>query len=55
MDNNIFGKYKCPCCGFYTLKDKADNTFQICPVCYWEDDGVQFHDPNYQGGQIMLA
>lgn len=50
MDNNIFGKYRCPCCGFYTLNDKADNTFQICPVCYWEDDGVQFQEPNYQGG-----
>ncbi len=55
MDTNTFGKYKCPCCGFYILDDKADNTFQICPVCYWEDDGVQFHEPNYQGGANSVS
>ena len=26
-----------PCCGFRTLNEKAG--FEICPVCYWEDDG----------------
>ncbi|MCX6182772.1 MAG: CPCC family cysteine-rich protein [Bacteroidetes bacterium] len=55
MDTNIFGKYKCPCCGFYTLNDKAENTFQFCPVCYWEDDGVQFQEPNYQGGANSVS
>ena len=48
-------KYKCPCCGFYTLDDKADNTFQICPVCYWEDDGVQLNDPYYEGGANVVS
>lgn len=47
---NKYGKYQCPCCGYYTLKDKPDNTFQICPVCFWEDDGVQLNDPDYEGG-----
>ena len=37
---NKYGKYQCPCCGHYTLDDKPDNTFQICPVCFWEDDGI---------------
>lgn len=55
MESNILGKYKCPCCGFYTLNHKADNTFQLCPVCYWEDDGVQLHDPNYQGGANSIS
>ena len=50
MNANTIGNYKCPCCGFYTLNEKADNTFQICPVCYWEDDGVQLHEPDYEGG-----
>jgi Cysteine-rich CPCC len=27
----------CPCCGFLTLTER--NTFEICPVCFWEDDG----------------
>ena len=55
MVNNTFGKYKCPCCGFYTLNSKAENTFQLCPVCYWEDDGVQFNDPNYEGGANQVC
>ena len=27
----------CPCCRFLTLTER--NTFEICPVCFWEDDG----------------
>ena len=27
----------CPCCGFLTLGER--NVFEICPVCFWEDDG----------------
>ena len=59
MESNNIGKYKCPCSGFYTLNEKADNTFQLCPVCYWEDDGVQLCEPDYEGGanevSLMLA
>jgi hypothetical protein len=31
------GKYACPCCGHLTLDDRGG--FDICPVCFWEDDG----------------
>jgi hypothetical protein len=27
----------CPCCGCLTLTER--NVFEICPVCFWEDDG----------------
>lgn len=27
----------CPCCAFLTLPERA--SFDICPVCFWEDDG----------------
>jgi hypothetical protein len=27
----------CPCCGSLTLS--SPKSFEICPVCYWEDDG----------------
>lgn len=50
MENNKYGKFLCPCCGYYTLEKKANNTFQICPVCYWEDDGIQLHDIDYKDG-----
>ncbi len=29
--------HRCPCCGFKTLRGRA--TFEICKVCFWEDDG----------------
>jgi hypothetical protein len=29
--------YACPCCGFRTLDELAGR--DICPVCWWEDDG----------------
>ena len=47
---NKYGKYQCPCCRYYTLDNQPYNTFQLCPVCYWEDDGVQLNFPEYKGG-----
>src|SRR3569832_1367239 len=34
--------HACPCCGYCTLW--ARGGFEICPVCYWEDDGQDNHD-----------
>jgi Cysteine-rich CPCC len=34
--------YRCPCCGKKTLRGRAG--FEICPVCFWEDDGQDDHD-----------
>jgi hypothetical protein len=44
------GKFTCPCCGFKTLDEQPPGTFYICEICFWEDDNVQFHDPDYSGG-----
>lgn len=41
-------KNKCPCCGFYTL-DKDDPKYDICPVCYWENDPIQEKYPEETG------
>lgn len=43
-------KYTCPCCGYKSLDLKPPGTFTICEVCDWEDDSVQFDDPDYEGG-----
>jgi len=43
-------KYKCPCCGYFTLKHEPPGTFEICPVCFWEDDNIQYNNPDYEGG-----
>lgn len=29
-------KYECLCCGYKTLETRGK--FDICPVCFWEDD-----------------
>ncbi|QQQ28089.1 CPCC family cysteine-rich protein [Chryseobacterium indoltheticum] len=55
MVNNKYKKHQCPCCEYFTLNNKANNTFQICPVCYWEDDGVQMLDPTYIGGANAVS
>ncbi len=41
-------KYKCPCCGYYTLSEV--DSFEVCPVCYWEDDPIQRGNDEYTGG-----
>ncbi|MCM1235249.1 MAG: hydrolase [Ruminococcus flavefaciens] len=48
-------KYKCPCCGNFTLYEKPPGTYEICEVCNWEDDEMQFKNPNYAGGANMLS
>ena len=41
-------KVTCPCCGYKTLNE--ERSYEICDVCGWEDDEIQFDDPNYRGG-----
>jgi Cysteine-rich CPCC len=43
-------RYACPCCGYLTLPESPPGTYEICEVCFWEDDVVQFDDPSYEGG-----
>jgi len=44
-------KYPCPCCNCLTLDESpGEGSCDICPVCFWEDDPVQFRDENYAGG-----
>ena len=40
-------RYKCSCCGYYTLREESDD---ICQVCAWQEDIVQRKDPDYVGG-----
>ncbi len=43
-------KYQCPCCGYYTFENEPDGNYDICPVCFWEDDPFQAQDPEMTGG-----
>lgn len=41
-------KYACPCCGYKTLDNEHE--YDICPICFWEDDYWQFKDVDLEGG-----
>ncbi len=43
-------RYPCPCCGYLTRSELDFGTFEICSVCWWEDDNVQAEDPDFEGG-----
>jgi hypothetical protein len=43
-------RFACPCCGFLTRSEEPAGTFEICPVCCWEDDNVPHDDPDFAGG-----
>lgn len=48
-------KYTCPCCGYKTLDEEPPGTYDICAICFWEDDPIQFEDPDYEGGANGLS
>jgi len=39
----------CPCCGYDTLGEELGH-YDICPICFWEDDPLQFENPALEGG-----
>lgn len=41
-------QFSCPCCGFRTLKDSG--AYEVCFVCFWEDDPVQKEYELFTGG-----
>ena len=46
--SNVF-VFKCPVCGQYTFQS-GPGSYEICPICGWEDDKAQYKDPNLKGG-----
>ena len=52
--------FACPCCRYRTLTSRA--AYEICPVCFWEDDGAtepdDYSSPNHMSvaqGQSNFA
>ena len=42
--------YPCPACGFLTIGESMFGSYNICPICNWEDDAVQLANPASGGG-----
>ena len=49
------GKYFCRCCGFNTLSEFPNGTYEICEICFWEDDTYQTENPNEEGGPNRVS
>jgi hypothetical protein len=47
--------FPCPCCGYKTFKHEPDGSYDICGVCYWEDDPIQLKEPDYEGGANRVS
>ena len=55
IDTPAGRRHACPCCDYLTLTKPPTGTFQICPVCRWEDDNLQFHDLDYRGSANKVS
>lgn len=42
-------RYPCPCCG-HLIFGEPPGSYEICPICFWEDDPGQLRWPDYAGG-----
>lgn len=38
----------CACCGYETISQGSD--YEICPICFWEDDGYGDREPDVRHG-----
>lgn len=41
--------YPCPCCG-YLVFGGPPGSYEICPICFWEDDSSQLRFVDLAGG-----
>ena len=41
-------KNSCPVCGYLTLDER--DSFDICAICFWEDDGIDDFEVNNDSG-----
>jgi Cysteine-rich CPCC len=41
--------YPCPCCGHLVFCEPP-GSYEICPICFWEDDVIQLVYPLMDGG-----
>lgn len=57
VNTAVEARYLCPCCGYRTLD--TPSALQLCPVCWWEDDGQENEDASEVrltvNGQLSLS
>ena len=48
LEAGFAARFTCPCCGYPTLGSRAH--YEICKICWWEDDGQDEHDADVVRG-----
>ncbi len=43
---NKYGKYPCQCCEYFTIRNPKEYGYELCEVCFWEDDGYGDSTPD---------
>ena len=46
--------FTCPCCG-YLIFAEPPGSFEICKICFWEDDIAQLVFPTMAGGANSVS
>lgn len=46
--------YTCPCCGYFSFGDPP-GSYEICEICFWEDDHLQLCFPDARGGANAVS
>lgn len=46
-------KHNCPVCEKHIFSEYG--SYEICPICGWEDDKLQLKKPDYDGGANEMS
>jgi hypothetical protein len=49
---NILDLIPCQCCGAKSIEEQG--SYEICPVCFWEDDGITDENVNSGANHLTL-
>lgn len=44
--------HPCPCCGYQTLPQRG--SYELCPVCWWEDEGAEAWEYSGPNGETLV-
>lgn len=50
----MVAQYPCPSCGFLVF-EREPGSYELCPICDWEDDAVQLRYPLAGGANAPLV
>lgn len=53
-DESAARRYPCPVCGYLSFVEPP-GSFDICGVCFWEDDVVQLKNPYLHTGANRMS